>query len=178
MHYLLLVTLTMGPGSTSADARDEVHSRLMEDDSFCGEGGRFGSPLCDWFVIGGRWSGTLQQTVLGKAYETALNERFPETAGMLSTRWIEQHSEALNQLWQQSGGTGPNPLTRDNYASLGYEDDAMLVNQTLYEQLLAKHAGDWRDRDSGDCHFTDLDCDQLDESCIGRKWLVVVDYHS
>ena len=26
--------------------------------------------------------------------------------------------------------------------------------------------------------FVDLDCDEVDESFIGRKWLVVVDYHN
>ena len=57
MHYLMLITLTMLPGETSQHARERAYFLLQEDRSFCGDGGRFGHPLCDWFVIGGRWSG-------------------------------------------------------------------------------------------------------------------------
>ena len=54
MHHLMLITLAVTAGATSLDARISAHSKLIDDDSFCGEGGRFGSPLSDWFVIGGR----------------------------------------------------------------------------------------------------------------------------
>ena len=40
------------------------------------------------------------------------------------------------------GGTGPHPFNRNNYDFLGYEDDAMLVDQALYDHLLAEHAGE------------------------------------
>jgi len=69
MHYLMLITIAMSPGATSEDARCRAYSRLVEDDSFCRDGGgRFGLPVCDWFVIGGRWSGFLQETLLSDAY--------------------------------------------------------------------------------------------------------------
>ena len=55
MHHLMLITIGMSADATSEDTRCRTFSRLIDDDSFCGEGGRFGSPLCDWFVIGGRW---------------------------------------------------------------------------------------------------------------------------
>ena len=57
MHHLMLVTLSLPDGGNSEDARDSAYDLLTEDDSFCGEGGRFGCPLADWFVLGGRWSG-------------------------------------------------------------------------------------------------------------------------
>ena len=78
MHYRLLVTLEASADADSADVRDSVHDQLLNDDSFCGEGGRFGSPLCDWFVIGGRWSGMLAEVSLGEAYKAALCARFPK----------------------------------------------------------------------------------------------------
>ncbi len=68
MHFLMFVTISMPEGTTSADVCDKVYDELMNDDSFCGNGGRFGSPLCDGFVIGGRWSGILAQTVIGESY--------------------------------------------------------------------------------------------------------------
>ena len=59
MHSRLLVTLDAPADAGSQHVREDAFNRLMDDDSFCGEGGRFGHPLCDWFVIGGRWSGLL-----------------------------------------------------------------------------------------------------------------------
>ena len=80
MHYQMLVTTSRPDSATSEDARCTVYDALLNDDSFCGTGGRFGSPLCDWFVIGGRWSGLLAKTVIGKNYQAAVLTRFPELA--------------------------------------------------------------------------------------------------
>ena len=67
MHYRLFVTLDAKGHKilNSEDARNKVYGMLHNDDSFCGEGGRFGSPVCDWFVIGGRWSGELPTVLIG-----------------------------------------------------------------------------------------------------------------
>jgi hypothetical protein len=178
MHYLMLVTLTLAAGSTSADARNEAYCRLMDDDSFCGDGGRFGFPVCDWFVIGGRWSGTLQETLLGKSYVNALRKKFPETEGMVSTRWVEEHRDELDQLWRRHGGAGDGPITRSSYESYGADDDAMPVTGALYQHFLGEYTGESRVKDSLRCRFIDLDDEPVDETFIGRKWLVVVDYHS
>jgi hypothetical protein len=142
MHYLLFVTVSMPDSATSEDARSRVYSLLSEDQSFCGPGGRFSGPLCDGFVIGGRWSG---MAILGLPYQDALEQECPEP-------------------------------TKSHY---GADDDAMLVDQVIYDHFLKPHAGlaqnigDHRSTD-----FADLDGDEVDESFIGRKWLVVVDYHN
>ena len=159
MHYLMFVTLTRLPGETSLDARRRVQNLLLEDDSFCGEGGRFGSPLCDWFVIGGRWSGKLQMALLGDAYQTAINQL------------LDQHRDALNQLWHLFGGTGEHPHHRSD-DDLGFDDDAMIVNQALYDRFLAGDPSRYCET------FADLDDESVDETFLGRKWLVVVDYHN
>jgi hypothetical protein len=181
MHYLMLVTVAMSPGANSEDARPRAYSRLLQDNSFCGEtAGRFGSTLCDWFVIGGRWSGYLRERLLGQPYQDALSQEFPEFAkGYYLANRAEFHKDGLNQLWQRLGGTGSNPMTRDSYAEHGADDDAMLVDQALYDQFLKPLAGnsvcldeDWPHR------FADLDDEAVNESFIGRKWLVVVDYHN
>jgi len=60
MHCRLLVTLDRSLAGTSEEAREVVYEMLSEDSSFIGsETVRFNSPVCDWFVIGGRWSGML-----------------------------------------------------------------------------------------------------------------------
>ena len=55
----------------------------------------------------------------------------------------------------------------------------MPVDRFLYDRFLKPYAG--ADRNIGDDKlgdFADLDGDEVDESFIGRKWLVVVDYHN
>ena len=180
MHYLMLITLTMQASDTSGDARKRAQALLMEDPSFCGEGGRFYSPLCDWFVIGGRWSGLLQETLLGQAYQDAFKRDFPEmTSGWFPSDLAIKHRDSLNRLWQQFGGTGANPVTRSGSDELGREDDAMLVDQALYDQFLKEYHGEECRRESTDGgSFADLDHEEVAESFIGRKWLVVVDYHN
>jgi hypothetical protein len=173
MHYLMLVTLAMPDGATSLDTRRQAMELLLADDSFCGEGGRFGSPLCDWFVIGGRWSGKLQEVLLGDAYNAAFRQAFPDMApAYFPALLVEKHRDRLNQFWQRSGGTGAHPDTRSSYDDLGCDDDAMLVNQALYDHFLAVDPGK-------SCEtFADLDGEPVDKTFIGRKWLVVVDYHN
>ena len=173
MHYLMFVTLTMLPGETSLDARRRVQNLLLEDDSFCGDGGRFGSPLCDWFVIGGRWSGKLPIALLGDAYKAAFQQEFPDMAGdWYPASLVEKHRDRLNQLWQRFGGTGAHPYTRSSYDDLGCDDDAMIVDQALYDRFLAGDPSRYCET------FADLDDESVDETFIGRKWLVVVDYHN
>ena len=92
---------------------------------------------------------------------------------------VDERREALNRLWQQFGGTGPNPITRSTYEELGAEDDAMLIDQALYDHFLKPLAGESFSLDGESCdRFADLDGDDVDESFIGRKWLLVVDYHN
>jgi hypothetical protein len=180
MHYLMLVTLTMLPGETSPEARERVFSTLSDDNTFCGEGGRFGCPLADWFVIGGRWSGLLAETLMGDDYRNRLKERFPQFAtGSFSDADVKAQSVALDELWRESGGSGLSPLTRSSYEGEGYPDDAMPLNQTLYDRLLSNFEGQTRHHAEGNhCEFVDLNDEELDESFIGRKWIAVVDYHS
>ncbi len=179
MHYRMLVTLTPEPGETSLQARHRVFNLLMEDPSFCGEGGRFGSPPADWFVIGGRWSGCLAETVMGDAYRDKLRASFPALAGKYYRATdVKAHAAALDALWHECGGTGPSPFNRSGYGEQGYDDDAMLLTGDLYRALLAGNAGETSYKDGWHCKFTDLDDEQLDESFAGRKWLVVVDYHN
>ncbi len=176
MHYRMLVTITLPDGGTSEEARQAVHDTLLSDDSFCGEGGRFGSPLCDWFVIGGRWSGLLAETAIGEAHKAAITARFPE---MADAWWPEslsdRHGPELDAIWHEHGGTGPSRYTRDSHDDLGFPDDAMVISPRVYDALLAEYAGQGGGGDEG---YIDLDGDALQPDFVGRKWIVVVDYHN
>jgi hypothetical protein len=68
--------------------------------------------------------------------------------------------------------TGEMPYWRNQYAQYGYDDDAMLVTPELYEKLLHMYEGDFESED-----YADLECDDVSPDMVGKKWLVVVDYH-
>jgi len=80
----------------------------------------------------------------------------------------------FNALWRKHGGAGPKPYTRSGYEQFGYPDDAVLLTQHLYDALLSGYAGQSLDRDA----YADLDDEELSPDFVGRKWLVVVDYHN
>jgi hypothetical protein len=77
-------------------------------------------------------------------------------------------------MWLEHGGTGPSPYTRSGYDA--YPDDAMLLTDALYAALLAEYQGQDCDCDSDG--YADLDYEALHPDFVGRKWLVVVDYHN
>lgn len=179
MHYQMLVTTALPDGASSEDARWAVHDALINDDSFCGSGGRFGSPLCDWFEIGGRWSGLLAETLIGPAFQAAIATRFPNLAeGASPFDLSERDRDEYDALWQSVGGIGRSPQTRDSLAEIGHPDDAMILTTALYNALLAKFETYEIVSDGCHCEFVDLDFEPLAPDFVGRKWVVVVDYHN
>lgn len=130
-HNLLLVTLTP-TGDTSAEVREQVASILANDPSFVGggvpDGGYFfASPVADYFLLGGAWSGYL----IGEEFERS---------------------------WDLDSGR---------------DCDAMLVTQELYERHLKEFEG----HAAYDTEFVDLDYEEVGAPFIGRKWLIIVDFH-
>jgi hypothetical protein len=179
MHHLMLVTLELPDDATPSDARLQAHNMLCEDPSFAGEGGRFGAPMCDWFVIGGRWSGLLKKALLGEPYRAAFERDFPEMAkDWYTSDLIEKNRRRLNRFWRKFGGTGDHPIVRSGYDNHGHDDDAMLVDDALFRHFLAQYRGESTQVEGDSGTFADLDDEPVAESFIGRKWLVVVDYHN
>jgi hypothetical protein len=177
MHYLMLVTIALPPDQASHDARRAVYDNLLSDDSFCGSGGRFGCPISDWFLIGGRWSGYLSTSTIGEALSQAILARFPKLGNDVYGI-ADSHGKEVDALWQALGGQGANPYSRDAYQELGYPDDAQPLTTALYDALLSKFEGESCVSDGCHCEFIDLDDEPLISDFVGRKWLVVVDYHN
>ncbi len=96
MHFRMFVTSSYSDDADSLTVRSSVFHTLASDESFCGSGGIFGSPVCDWFEIGGRWSGVLAIAQIGKFYRAAVTARFPE----MEKEWLP-HSLVLNRLFDQ-----------------------------------------------------------------------------
>jgi hypothetical protein len=188
----MLVTISREGIKTSEEARNAVHNKLLEDQSFCGDGGRFGSPVADWFVIGGRWSGELSRASWAKKLTQNI-EQLEKEAGVeiWGTHYAsgdmqkkqEELKKAIEQLYKKSLPKifldKDLVYDRDTYKQLGYEDDAMIVTETLYNALLKEYEG--KDECIGQwdtVSFSDLDYEAINPEFISNKWLVVVDYHS
>ena len=85
---------------------------------------------------------------------------------MVGGRWSGQ----LNQVRpQEHKGT---TFTRESFRELGYEDDAMIVDTEIYHGLLKEYEG----AAQSDFH-ADYEYDEVSSDVIGKKWVVVVDYH-
>jgi hypothetical protein len=176
MHYRLFVTIKQYKDETSLNARDKVNNQL-QDEGFCNQDGRFSNGWADWFVIGGRWSGELTRSLLKKDYWEEVKKAVHDDNNFgYSTKDIEdpEKQKKFQEVWEKLGGYGDNPLKRDTYLHIGYEDDAMVVTKELYDKLLKKYEGQTEEQDQ----FIDLDYEECGEDFIGKKWLVVVDFHN
>ena len=210
MHQKLFVAFNKENAENSTEARNHVYSTLVDDPSFVGEGGRFSSPIADWFVIGGRWSGELSRAtfmkkvneqiekwekekdvqILGTSYGS--NEK-SKIQAELKKKVEKYYQDSLPEEWKNKGLV----YDRDTYSDDGFEDDAVILTKELYDVFLkdyAENEGEYIHQDGAvfyeetwggrDLVFIDLDygydedSDELNPKMIGKKWLVVVDYHS
>jgi len=95
---------------------------------------------------------------------------------MAHKRSVQQElGKKFQQMWDAEAPVAYRgiPYDRDNYEHYGYEDDAMLLTQELYDALLKEYEG----TEDSEYH-ADLEYDPIAPSMVGKKWLVVVDYHN
>src|SRR5215211_5747906 len=171
MHFRFLVTCELDAAETSEAAREYVLDTLLEE-GFCGEG-RWGGGLCDWFVIGGRWSGELSRFTWAQAITAQMNALEREQGvqvwgafyGSAEKERIQQELTARFQsLWDMHAPDEYRgiPIQRDTYQETGYEDDAMLLTQELYDALLKEYEGKEEFE-----HHADLEYDEVSPAMIG-----------
>jgi hypothetical protein len=177
MHYRFLVTFQSGAAKNSPQARRYAAQTLDERD-FAGEYG-----MADWFVGGGRWSGELSRHTWAKLLTEEMDalerEHGVQVWGAFygdkdKQRAQRELAERFQAMWNAAAPCAFRgiPIQRDTYQAYGYEDDAMLLSQELYDALLQEYAGEQVSE-----YHTDLDREDISPEMVGRKWLVVVDYH-
>lgn len=182
MHTRFLLTFNKEKAETSEEARAVAITYLCEN-GFVETQTRWGYGLGDWFVVGGRWSGELSRFSWGTdlynemdALEDKHGVRVQGTfygKKEMQTKQAELEVE-LNRLWRERAPQQYQdiPIKRDTYLMHGYEDDAMLLTKELYDGLLKAFEGS-ADSDI----FADIEYDDMNRDAIGKKWVVVIDYH-
>ena len=121
MHYLMLVTLSMPDGGhLGGRPRSALRPARAKTTASAAKAAASARRLCDWFVIGGRWSGLLRESLPGPALPRRLRARIPGIRqGLVSVRpRRDSTSDGLNRLWQRFGGTGDHPLDAQRLRSL------------------------------------------------------------
>jgi hypothetical protein len=177
MHFRFLVTFKSAAAKNSKQAR-RYAAQTLDAQGFVGEYG-----MADWFVIGGRWSGELSRHSWAKlitAEMDALEKQHDvQVWGVFygdeeKQREQRELADRFQALWNAAAPCAFRdiPIQRDTYKACGYEDDAMVLSEELYDALLNEYAGQRRSE-----YHVDLDGEDVSREMVGRKWVVVVDYH-
>ena len=184
MHIRFLVTFNKETANNSKEARNHVIEQLHDEHFCCGEA-RWARGIADWFVVGGRWSGELSRNSWAKDITEQMTvEETKQGVQVWGTSYDGDSAKKATQtelsgrfqdMWDKAAPKEYKSLKyiRDTYNIYGYEDDAMILTQELYDNLLKAYEGS----DESECH-ADLDYEAVSEDMVGRKWLVVVDYHT
>lgn len=132
--------------------------------------------LNDWHVIGGRWSGK-NSKLFNKFYKELKKQNLVQN--WMTINQVENNKIKYQKIWEDLGGEYENPINRGNYNQLGYDDDANIITKTLYKKI-KKYEG--KSEGFGDegykLYYLDLEKEKLNPDMIGKKWLVLVDYHN
>lgn len=183
MHYRFLVTFNKEDAKTSKEAREHVNS-FLTDEGFCYPDTRWGGGLADWFVIGGRWSGELSRYSWAKSLHKQMDKIEKEkdvqvwgtSYGDPEKQQVQRELEKqFTEMWQKEAPKAYReiPVNRDTYVELGYEDDAIILTQELYDGLLKEYEGQMDSE-----YHADLGYEEISPEMVGKKWIVVVDYHN
>ena len=189
MHCLYFTKIK--EAQNSVEARKEA-SQTLDNNNFAGDGGYFSGSKADWFVVGGRWSGTFTKIFKEKEIKEAKKEigelckdeieaqkKWLEEKNIIPTLQINPHliksdttKKQIDEIYIKHTGT---PFFKDTYIQYGYDDDAIFVDTKEKQDKIIKEYGD----------IEVFDGDEYDEylmSKIGKfnepYWLVVIDYHN
>lgn len=169
MHYRYIVVFDKENAETSLEARTFVYDYLENNKDF--------NHQADWAVIGGRFSGILTRIRLDQDKLKQFEEEFEKIYGF----WInkenseqERHSQAKNLFSKYFPEYKDEPLYfRNTYLDFGYEDDAQIIDEELYEKLI-KELAEEKDPES----YLDIEDEDLEKEQMIGRWCAVVDYHN
>lgn len=193
MHYLYYTAIKKDKEITDNKKAIEQAQQALDNGNFAGHEGYWGGSKADWYVMGGRWSGNLQEIKLKnwdkKARELIESGKPKKDRNFISTADIEKNAVELQKLWVKLGGTGTNVWNRDQYKHDDSDDDCMLINDTLYKALVKsvtkkKPKDLWGEvevaviEDGCVSDETTLREFLKDKKIINKYFIAVVDYHN
>lgn len=115
---------------TKASDKEEANSNVREFLEDYGNGN-----VWDWYVVGGRWSGTLNEKAneFSELAEAHFKKTYPEhNHSFLTTNMIKEQADVLDKIWQEElGQTTTNPYSRSSYEENGDVDDIVPLSECL-----------------------------------------------
>jgi len=162
MHFRAFITL--GEDCCSLDSGPEEVCSYVEnyltEEGFAFHG-RFASGVCDYFSIGGRWKGELFVATLDK----------DKHASMWNT--IKNNKVELNEKGR--GSVSKDVFGFDIFKKMENYPNAAIITKEIYNAFLKEFKGVDEDGEK----YWDLDSEYCsEEDFVGKKWIVVIDYHN
>jgi hypothetical protein len=178
MHGVLYVCLPRSQARSSLQARKKVCEYLTEEgfDTQL----RF-SGHCDYFSVGGRWSGRLPLLRL-RSEQPKVFDRFWKQYGATSS------SDEVDRLCRVFRETFPEyrgkmPIYRERSGDYGHPDDAQIMDEALFQQLKSGFGEgvdySYEITEPNVICTEDTDDFEWPKTCdeAARLWVVVIDYH-
>lgn len=171
MHYRYIVVFDKEKAKNSEKARKFVKNYL-EETNFVSENGQ-----ADWFVIGGRFSGELTRVKLDQEKLKQFEDDFNKKYGFWTNKENSEkrrHSQAKVLFKKYFPEYKSEALYfRDAYRDLGYKDDAQIIDEMLYDELIEILV-----RENDPESYLDIDDKKLSKEQMLNRWCVIVDYHN
>ena len=88
----------------------------------------------DWYVIGGRWSGTLN-TKCKEFFEKVrelFKDAYPDNDhNIITQNMVDEQKDVLQKIWEDMGQTSKNPYSRNQYKGVTDDDDVVLLSDCI-----------------------------------------------
>lgn len=180
--YSLFVLVPVKDQYSGLAIKDSQRIQKMVDEYLETEGfaaqGRFSSGYCDYYSIGGRWSGELTRKKLDK-------KRVVEFERLIQIKYkglIADKTREVKALFKRifPEFTGEFPYIREGAANKYYDDDAQIVDEALYNAIIEPKLDKIDSEEFGEggqIITTDMSQPEKKEDIIGKYWLVIVDFH-
>ncbi len=187
MHSLYFVMLKPEEADNAKEAIGQAEDWLNSND-FANQDGYYSSGKCDWFQMGGRWSGLFSELTWAKQAHAEIDKLEKDNdIQLLGCHYGDKAKTAkqakllkqAEEIWAKYRPAGLDVVyNRDMYSS--QEDDAVRLTKEVAEALIEKYGKE--------SHIEIMDTDNYEEISLelllnhiedyAGNWLVVVDYHN
>lgn len=183
------IVVSRQQASSSEKARRYVKD-FLEKNHFTSKAGRWNPNPIDSFVIGGGWSGSLTVAHLDETKLQKFSRQYAKAGHSIYDPKADATKKAnkIATLFQKhfpdlDTSQFPCPFNRDPWEELGYFDDAMIVDEVLWEKIIKPRLGKSLFHSDGGGGVIKLESDRpyesdlCEEEIVGRFWCVVITFY-